>query len=102
MFFKFNDHVQQRKSGLFKDATNTFLQKNSAVFAFGNRYAPDYYEGIIPDHSQKKLIYWLVGGLIGKVLLLKNALVGDPTQIRCLGYICDNDGKIINTRDHVI
>ena len=75
---------------------HTIYAKTQAVFAFGNRYAPDYYEGIIPDHSQKKLIYWLVGGLIGKVLLLKNALVGDPTQIRCLGYICDNDGKIIN------
>ena len=72
-----------------------------AVFVFGNRYAPDHYEGIIQDEFTEKVDLLARGGIIGKVKV-KNALIGDPTRIKILGYICDAENNVITTYDRVL
>lgn len=72
-----------------------------AVFVFGNRYAPDYYEGLIPTELTEKVNLLARGGIIGKVLV-KNALIGDPTKIKILGYICDTEGNVLTTYNNVL
>lgn len=72
-----------------------------AVFVFGNRYAPDYYEGFVPQCLGKTVDLLARSGLVGEVRC-KNEMISDPTQVRVLGYVCDNEGKVVNTRDYVL
>ena len=69
-----------------------------AVFVFGNRYAPDAYEGVVPDELPREVDMLARSGMVGTVRH-KNANVKDPTRVEVLGYICDRQGRILNTRD---
>lgn len=80
---------------------HTLHAGTKAVFVFGNRYAPDHYEGLIPEQFTEEVDLLARGGLIGKVLV-KNALIGDPTRIKILGYICDVNQNIITTYKHTL
>ena len=81
---------------------HTIHQGTKALFVFGNRYAPDYYEGIIPETKDFESIDLLArSGVIGKVLS-KSGKVISPTTIKPLGYVCDAEGEVINTLDHCL
>lgn len=69
-----------------------------AIFVYGNRYAPDYFEGLIPATSSDEIDLIARSGLIGKVVT-KNFQIKDPTQLRILGYVVDENNNIINTRN---
>ena len=68
-----------------------------AIFVFGNRYAPDYYEGFVPGEMRQEVDLLARSGVIGLVKT-KNAMIKDPTRVRILGYLCRGDGSILNTR----
>jgi hypothetical protein len=68
-----------------------------AIFVFGNRYAPDYYEGLVPNEMLEEADLLARSGMIGLVKT-KNAIRKDPTKIKILGYVCDQDGQVLNTR----
>lgn len=70
-----------------------------AVFVFGNRYAPDAFEGHTPDKNIKEADMIARSGVIG-VMREKNTATKDPTRIEILGYIVDKEGNVLNTRDH--
>ena len=70
-----------------------------AVFVFGNRYAPDAYEGLVPESMETELDVLARSGIVG-VVKNKNSLMKDPTRIKVLGYVCDADGKVINTKNY--
>lgn len=70
---------------------------SKAIFVFGNRYAPDYYEGLIPDKMVNEVDLLARSGVIG-VVKAKNSLIKDPTRVKILGYVCQEDGNILNTR----
>ena len=72
-----------------------------AIFVFGNRYAPDQFEGIVPHSSQEFVELFSQGGVVGEVKT-QNQMVGVTTKIKVLGYVCDNESKIINTTDYVL
>ena len=69
-----------------------------ALFVFGNRYAPDYYEAFIPETYETEVDLHARSGLIGTVKT-KNSLIKDPSRVKILGYLCDESGTVINTRD---
>jgi hypothetical protein len=69
------------------------------VGAFGNRYAPDYFEALVPTAGVTKCDLIARSGLLGKVKG-KNSAIIDPTRVEVLGYVTNRDGKIINTRDY--
>jgi hypothetical protein len=71
------------------------------IFVFGNRYAPDFYEGLVPPGMLTKVDLLARSGIIGKVEV-KNSSVAEPTHVKILGYVCDQDGQIINTRDYAL
>jgi hypothetical protein len=66
--------------------------------AFGNRYAPDYFEALMPTAGVTKCDLVARSGLLAKVKG-KNSAVIDPTRVEVLGYVTDREGKIVNTRD---
>lgn len=68
-----------------------------AVFVCGNRYAPDYFEGHIPDHPVHEVDLLARSGVVG-LMQEKNAAVKDPTKIEILGHVVDETGQPINTR----
>lgn len=68
-----------------------------AVFVFGNRYAPDYYEGVVPDKMQDEVDLLARSGVIG-IVKTKNLLVKPPTRVKILGYVCNKDGRVLNTQ----
>jgi len=69
-----------------------------ALFVYGNRYSPSYYEGLLPGSMKKDVDLMARSGLIGTVKT-KNALVKDPTRVKVLGYVCDEQGQVLNTRN---
>lgn len=79
---------------------HTIHPGSNAVFIFGNRYAPDYYEGIVPDNTDFETIELLArSGIVGKVLS-KSAKVISPTVIKPLGYVYNHNNEIVNTKNY--
>lgn len=70
-----------------------------SLFVFGNRYAPDAFEGMVPDHFTPEAHMLARSGVIGAVTQ-KNANVPDPTRVELFGYACDKAGKVLNTLDY--
>ena len=69
-----------------------------ALFVFGNRYAPDYYEALLPDTFPGQIDLVARSGLISNVIA-KNELIKDPTRVKLHGYVVDSKGKVLNTRN---
>ncbi|NNF19728.1 MAG: hypothetical protein HKN61_08100 [Flavobacteriaceae bacterium] len=95
------DTIGQHKSLENKEGRiHTIHHGTHAIFVFGNRYAPDYYEGVIPVESDFTEVDLLArSGVVGQVLS-KSGMVISPTRIKPLGYACDGEGKVINTKDY--
>ena len=72
-----------------------------SVFVFGNRYAPDHYEAVVPDENTTVVDMVARSGVVGKVLN-KNCMISDPTTIEILGYVYDKNEKLLNTKDYPI
>ena len=72
-----------------------------AVFVFGNRYAPDYYEGLIGEKATEEVDLLARSGMIG-IARTKNSMIKDPTKVKILGYVCDKSGNILNTTEFPI
>ena len=71
-----------------------------AIFVFGNRYAPDYYEGILPVTSDFDAVDLLArSGVVGTVISQNDKVIA-PTRVRVLGYVCDAGGQVVNTKDY--
>jgi hypothetical protein len=93
---RLGQHVElENKSGRI----HRLNEGSTAIFVFGNRYAPDFYEGVIPTTMTNKVDLLARSGIIGHVQV-KNSSVKEPTQLKILGYVCDADGKVINTRNY--
>jgi hypothetical protein len=69
------------------------------VFVFGNRYAPDYYEGLVPEKMGPEVDLLARSGIVG-IVRTKSSLVKDPTRVRILGYVCNQGGTVLNTRPY--
>ena len=69
-----------------------------AIFVFGNRYAPDYYEGLVPERMEPELDLLARSGLVGTVRT-KNSMIKDATRVRISGYVCDENSRALNTTD---
>ncbi|MHC4879331.1 MAG: hypothetical protein ACYTGL_22985 [Planctomycetota bacterium] len=69
-----------------------------AVFVYGNRYAPDAFEGLIPEQETKMVDLLARSGVVG-VMREKNSATKDPTRVEILGHVVDADGQPLNTRE---
>lgn len=74
------------------------------IFTFGNRYAPDQYEGLVPKGfcgGGDNVELFSQGGVIGEVVA-RNQAMREPSKVHILGYVCDYDGNIVNTKNSVL
>lgn len=67
--------------------------------AFGNRYASQQFEGYIPEKPSREYHILGQGGVIGHVASQHQRfdLIG-PTICSLVGYVTDDQGKVINTK----
>lgn len=72
-----------------------------AIFVFGHRYAPDQYEGVVPERYLDYIELFSRGGVAGEVKV-QNQLIGVTTKLKMLGYVCSPSGNVINTTDYVL
>lgn len=77
---------------------HTIHRGTRSLFVFGNRYAPDHYEGTLPERFQPQVDLLARSGLIG-IMRTKNEVIKDPTLVNVLGYVVDEEGHVLNTRD---
>lgn len=80
---------------------HTIHDRTRAVFVFGNRYAPAHYEGLVPETVCEEVDMIARGGIVGQ-MTCHNELIGAPTRVRVLGYVCDKQGAVVNTQNHVL
>lgn len=71
-------------------------QGSRAIFVFGHRYAPDYYEGKVPEAYGAEVDMLARSGVVGQ-MLCKNANIKDPTRVSLLGYVFDENRQPLNT-----
>lgn len=67
-----------------------------SIFVFGNRYAPDAFEGLVTEQMSREVDMLARSGVVGHVIC-KNANIADPTRVEILGYVCDEVGEVVNT-----
>ncbi|MFC1498237.1 hypothetical protein ACFLS1_07195 [Verrucomicrobiota bacterium] len=77
---------------------HTIHDGTKTLFVFGNRYAPDFFEGIVPEQMITEVDLLARSGLIG-IVKAKNSAMKDPTRVKVLGYVCDHEGTVLNTRN---
>ncbi len=69
------------------------------IGVFGNRYAPDQFEAVVPTKTKKIVDLFSWGGLVGQVLH-KNDAMREPTQVEVLGYVYNKKGQKVNTLNY--
>lgn len=74
---------------------------SKAIFIYGNRYAPDAFEGLIPEQNAREVDLLARSGVVG-LMREKNSQVKDPTKIEILGYVLDKNGDPLNARNFPI
>ena len=84
---------QHKRLELVSSRRATLFEGDEIVVAYGNRYAPDQFEGIVPDHlGACRLV--AAGGVAAR-LLNRHDKVKSATRITPLGLIADKDGQRI-------
>ncbi len=70
------------------------------IVAYGNRYAPDQFEAVVPmDLGPCDLA--AAGGIAGRVIG-NHAKMDEPTRLQPIGVFCDENCKVTNLRDHAL
>jgi len=83
-----------RRLELISSRRATLFEGDEVVLVYGNRYAPDQFEGIVPDHlGPCRLV--AAGGIAAR-LLNRHDRVRSATRITPLGLLADKDGHRIN------
>lgn len=67
---------------------------DNVIVAYGSRYAPDQFEGVLPDASGACHLV-AAGGLAARAVAA-NAAMKPATEISVLGVVCDAEGAVVN------
>ncbi|MGB3213102.1 MAG: hypothetical protein WBB19_20535 [Desulforhopalus sp.] len=85
---------QHKRLELANSRRASLFDGDEIVVAYGNRYAPDQFEGIVPDHlGPCRLV--AAGGVAAR-LLNRHDRIRTATRITPLGLLADKNGYRIN------
>jgi hypothetical protein len=85
---------QHKRLELVSSRRASLFEGDEIVIVYGNRYAPDQFEGIVPDHlGPCRLV--AAGGVAAR-LLNRHDRIRSATRITPLGLLADKDGHRIN------
>jgi len=71
------------------------------VVAYGNRYAPNQFEAVVPKTLGPCHLV-AAGGVAAKALSWHASVTKGATQITPLGLVTDPAGQVVNLRDHAL
>ncbi len=71
----------------------------TALFVYGNRYATDAFEALVPDEPSDYVDLVARSGVIGRVQV-RNSRIAAPTTVKLLGRAVDKEGNPVSTLDH--
>ncbi|BCL68599.1 DUF1611 domain-containing protein [Vibrio nigripulchritudo] len=86
---KRSERVDGRRASLFEG--------DEVILAYGNRYAPDQFEAVVPDSLQA--CHMVAAGGIAGTALSWHDKIDFPTEIRPIGLVGTAEGKVINLAD---
>ena len=72
--------------------------EDAIVVVYGNRYAPDHFEAIVPEDL--KLCHLVAAGGIAGQMIYKHASMKLPTKIEPVGLLTHANGKVLSTLDY--
>lgn len=79
---------------------STLFVGDEVVVAYGNRYAPDQYEAVVPaDLGPCQLA--AAGGIAARVLS-SHAKMSRATQLQPIGLLADAAGRVLNLRQYAL
>lgn len=73
---------------------------DEVLVCFGNRYAPDQFEVVVPGGLEPCALA-ASGGLAG-ALVSQHASMRRPTRVQPLGLLADRAGRVLNVRDFAL
>ena len=73
---------------------------DQVVLAYGNRYAPDQFEAVVPENLD--LCHMVAAGGIAARALSKHTKLRWPTTLRPEGFCINPQGKPVNLRDYAL
>ncbi|MGQ0671479.1 MAG: molybdopterin-guanine dinucleotide biosynthesis protein MobB [Hyphomicrobium sp.] len=76
---------------------NTLYAGDEILVCYGNRYAPDQFEAIVPE-SLAPCHLVAAGGLAGRALSWHTSM-RSPTEIAPVGLVAGQDARVLNIRD---
>jgi len=74
----------------------TMFEEDEIVVAYGNRYAPDQFEGVVPDGLEPCRL--VAAGGVAARLLNRHTRMKTATRITPLGILAGEDGERLNLR----
>lgn len=82
-----------------RDGRNVELHEGDKILvAYGNRYAVEEYEALVPDDLKE--CHLVSSGGVAARIEETNGVMGKPTVIKPLGLIANQDGKVMNTQQY--
>ena len=91
---------QHKKIELTNGRRARMFVGDEIVVVYGNRYAPDQFEAVIPDTLA--VCHLVAAGGIASKLLCKHDSMQDPTVITPVGLLGNDKGKSINLSDFAL
>ena len=88
---------QHKKLELTTSRRADLFEEDEIVVAFGNRYAPDQFEGIVPDILEPCRL--VAAGGVAARFLNRHTKMKPATRITPFGLLADADGNRMNLRD---
>ncbi len=85
---------QHQRLELVTSRRASLYEEDEIVVVYGNRYAPDQFEGIVPDHLEPCRL--VAAGGVAARLLNRHDRVKTATRITPLGLLADDKGYRIN------
>ena len=87
---------QHRRLELVTSRRAELFEGDEVVIAYGDRYAPDQFEGMVPEHLGRCRL--VAAGGIAARLLHAHQRVRSATRITPLGLVADDAGERLNLR----
>jgi molybdopterin-guanine dinucleotide biosynthesis protein len=73
---------------------------DDVVVAYGNRYAPDQFEAVVPEDLGP--CHLVAAGGIASQMVFKHEAVKNPTSLSPVGLLTNDEGKVVNLNDFAL
>ncbi len=91
---------QHRNIQLTSGRRSRLFEGDEVLLCYGNRYAPDQFEAVIPEQLGK--CHMVAGGGIAAQMLTFSGQIKPATEIEALGIIGDRQGRAVNVSHHAL